>query len=134
MAKNNKKPEKNNELEIESATLDPLEPTDKSVAPPERPGEEPTEASISASADDEPSSDDLFEDVRRSLIEEEETDKNKKDAKWWHRLGKRQKNTEPDASAPIAEIDVPATYLETEIPADQKQATEPEESEQPIDD
>src|SRR5215216_7087872 len=138
MAKNNRKSEKNNELESESAIIDPSkiadEPASSETSRPERTGEQPSEEQITPSTENESSSEDLLEDVRRSLIEEEETDKTKKESKWWRRLGKKQKNKEPELSAPMTEVDLPATSLEPEIAADQKQATEPDESEQQIDD
>jgi hypothetical protein len=53
-------------------------------------------------------SEDLLDAVRQSLIEEEETDKHKKEAKWWRRLGRKEKSAEPEPSPPIVEIDLPA--------------------------
>jgi hypothetical protein len=92
------------------------------------------EEQISADTENESSSDDLLEDVRRSLIEADETDKNKKEAKWWRRLGRKQKNVEPEPSPPIVEIDLPPTALQSELVEDQTQSPEPEKYEDEIDD
>lgn len=56
----------------------------------------------------EETSEDLLEDVRRSLIEEE-TEKDKKESRWWRRLGKRGKQPEPEPAPVPAEIDFPVT-------------------------
>jgi hypothetical protein len=134
MAKNDRKSEENNELEIESAATDPSdtigESTSSEASPQETAAEEPSEEQVSASTESE----DLLDDVRRSLIEEDETDKSKKEAKWWRRLGRKQKNPEPEPSAPAAEIDLPAASLEVDSSLDQKQATEPDEYAEQIDD
>jgi hypothetical protein len=66
---------------------------------------------------EETSSDDLLEDVRRSLIEEE-LHESQKESKWWRRVGRRAKKPEPEA-APVP--------LESELPA----IPEPEPGSQP---
>lgn len=86
----------------------------------------------SAETENDSSSDDLLEDVRRSLIEEDETDKNKKEAKWWRRLGRKQKTVEPESSPPVVEIDLPATSLQTDMMEEQTQFPEPEKYEDEI--
>src|SRR5574339_704624 len=54
------------------------------------------ESPILTSAD-EPSAEDLLEDVRQTLIEEE-IDKDQKESKWWHRIGRKKKRVEPEQS------------------------------------
>lgn len=136
MAKNDRKSKENNDLETEAAALDPSESTGESTSfdagPQEKAGDEPAEEQISAGTENESPSEDLLDDVRRSLIEEEETDKNKKEAKWWRRLGRKEKRAEP--SPQDVEIDLPATAFETDLVADQERAAEPDESAEQIDD
>jgi len=125
MTKKDKKSNETNETDIESVDEVPSEAADES-APFDATPQEEVEEQISATAENESSSDDLLQDVRRSLIEAEETDKSKKEAKWWRRLGRREKSTEPDSSPPLVEIDLPATASQSEMSGEQ-QATEPEE-------
>ena len=138
MANNNTKSEKDNEVEIESSALGTSEtkgePTASEADPEEKGGQERSEEQRSASTENGASSEDLLDDVRQSLIEAEETDKEKKEAKWWRRLGRKQKSTEPEPSPPIVEVDLPATSLEGNIAADQKQTAEHDEYEEQIDD
>jgi hypothetical protein len=138
MAKKNRKSKKINEMDFESVEPDSSESTGESTSfdagPQEKAGAESTEEQISAGTENESASEDLLDDVRRSLIEEEETDKNKKEAKWWRRLGRKEKSTESEPSLPIVEIDLPGTTLETDIAADQEQIKEPDEYEEEIDD
>jgi hypothetical protein len=143
-------PEKNtesgkfDETENESAAADtentpsvPSETMDESASSnmsPQETMELSPEEQISADTENESSSDDLLEDVRRSLIEADESDKNKKEAKWWRRLGRKQKNVEPESSPPVVEIDLPPTALQTDMVEEQTQSFEPEQYEAEIDD
>ena len=125
MTKKEKKSKETNETDIESVETNPSEAADES-APFDATPQEEIEEQISATAEDESASDDLLDDVRRSLIEADETDKSKKEAKWWRRLGRREKSTAPESSQPMVEIDLPATSSQSEMSGEQ-QATEPEE-------
>src|SRR6185295_5651831 len=58
-------------------------------------------------AAEETSTDDLLEDVRRSLIEAE-SDKDQKESKWWRRIGRKAKRVEPQESPFLEEIDLPS--------------------------
>jgi hypothetical protein len=63
------------------------------------------ESSNSGEAEKE-STDDLLDDVRRSLIEEE-GDKNQKESKWWRRIGRKAKKVEAEEPQAPVEIDLP---------------------------
>src|ERR1043165_597005 len=90
------------------------------------------EASPAPTDTEDISSDDLLGDVRRSLIEEEETDKGQKDSKWWRRIGKKNKRPEPE-QAPV-EIDLPEPVTATEGMPEPIEKQEGEEYDQQIDD
>ena len=64
-------------------------------------------------------SDDLLEDVRRSLIQEE-GEKNQKDSKWWRRIGRKAKKVEPEVPQTPVEIDLPSMPASIE-PVEEKQ-------------
>src|SRR5918996_926592 len=137
MVKKDRKSEKINQSEKESAATDPSENTGESTSLDTNPQEavdQPLEEQMATSIEGESPSEDLLDDVRRSLIEEEGVDKNKKEAKWWRRIGRKAKSTEPEPLSPPAEIDLPATLLQTDIAEDQKQGTEPDEYAEQIDD
>ena len=55
------------------------------------------------------SADEILEDVRRSLIEEEESHEKAEQSKWWKRIGKgsRKKAVEQEAPKVLEEIDLP---------------------------
>jgi hypothetical protein len=74
--------------------------------------------SLNAEAADQESTDDLLDDVRRSLIEEE-GDKSQKESKWWRRIGRKAKKVEPEGPQAPAEIDLPP------LPASMEPAEEP---------
>jgi hypothetical protein len=65
------------------------------------------EGSPTSANDEETSPDDLLEDVRQSLIEEE-LDEDKKETKWWQRIGRKRKSAKAEQTVPNAEIDFPA--------------------------
>jgi hypothetical protein len=67
-----------------------------------------------------PSAEALLEDVRQSLIEEE-IDKQKKDSKWWRRIGRKGKRVEPDQPSENVEIDLPATIISAGVVEDHAQ-------------
>jgi hypothetical protein len=144
MTKKNSESKQFNEMDDESAAADteitPGVPSETVNQPSSADmGSEETvdlspEEEITADTENESSSDDLLEDVRRSLIEEDETDKNKKEAKWWRRLGRKEKSVEPDASPPIVEIDLPATSLQTDRLEDQTESPEPAKYQDEIND
>ena len=127
-----------NESEVESAAKDPAENIGESPTsdtnPQEEAVEQPHEAQISGSPEDESASEDLLGDVRRSLIEEEEIDKNKKESKWWRRIGRKEKSAKPEPVPPPVEIDLPPTLLQADMAENQKQPTEPDEYAEEIDD
>ena len=144
MTKNNRESKEFNEMENESAAAGtestpsvPAETVDESASA-DMSSQETKDLSpeepISDDTENQSSSDDLLEDVRRSLIEEDETDKNKKEAKWWRSLGRKQKSVEPEPSPPVVEIDLPATALETDRMEAQTQSSGPDTYEDEIDD
>jgi hypothetical protein len=142
MTNKNSESKQFNEMENESAAANkettPSVPAESestsSDMSPQETVELSSEEQISSDTENESGSDDLLEDVRRSLIEEEETDKHKKEAKWWRRIGRKQKSVEPEPSPPIVEIDLPATSLQADLLQDQTQSPESEKYEDEIND
>src|SRR5687768_16545793 len=131
MTKKDRKSKKINEREIESAVTDPSETIGESTPFDTHPQEEVVDKApdeqTAASLENESPSEDLLDDVRRSLIEEAEIDRNKKESKWWRRIGRKEKSTEPEPLPSTVEIDLPDALLQTERAEDLKQATEPDE-------
>jgi hypothetical protein len=142
MTNKNSESKQFNEMENESAAANkettPSVPAESestsSDMSPQETVELSSEEQISSDTENESGSDDLLEDVRRSLIEEEETDKHKKEAKWWRRIGRKQKSVEPESSPPIVEIDLPTTSLQADLLQDQTQSPESEKYEDEIND
>ena len=144
MTNKNSESKQFNEMENESAAANkettpsvPAETESKSTSSdmsPQETVELSSEEQISSDTENESASDDLLEDVRRSLIEEEETDRHKKEAKWWRRIGRKQKSVEPESSPPIVEIDLPTTSLQADLLQDQTQSPESEKYEDEIND
>jgi hypothetical protein len=100
--------------EEENAGLSPVDETSSGESP------------LSQTEAGDTSSDDLLEDVRRSLIEEE-TSKEQKESKWWRRFGRKSKSAEPEQPPASMEIDLPqmpAYEDETEV---QEQKSESDE-------
>lgn len=81
---------------------------------------------------DELSPDDLLDDVRRSLIEDE-AQENREQPKWWKRIGRgSRKNAEPEEPKVVEEINLPNLDAE-EIVTETQPETSPEEPIDPID-
>lgn len=135
MTKKDKESKQSNETEIESISVDAeaSSPASANANPEETATEVSLESQKSADFEHESSAEDLLDDVRRSLIEEE-TDKDSRDKKWWRRFGKKRKNSEPEPSPPSVEIDLPTAVLQTEVVDAQSQTAEPAEPEKQIDD
>ena len=55
----------------------------------------------------ESSTDDILEDVRRSLIEEDESAQSQQQSRWWRRIARRGKRPETEQTPSPAEIDLP---------------------------
>lgn len=117
------------ELETEAASPEADSPQDvmESISQPEESSAETPPTSEHA---DETSPEDLLEDVRHSLIEEE-LDKTKKESKWWRRIGRKRREATPHEAPANTEIDlpVPMNLMEGE-----EQAKETEEYTEQIDD
>src|SRR6266536_891597 len=131
--------------ETDSETTEPI-PAD-SQSEPSSPGQQPEqevmqspqaeekpseEDVVASSGAEEASPDDLLEDVRRSLIEEEETDKSQKESKWWRRIGKKSKSPQPEK--PPVEIDLPEAITSAEVAPEPSQEPEGEEYGEQLDD
>jgi len=152
MVKKNRKPKKPETTKIESAEAsaeitesvqaggqneallsdpNPLEEAVKVPPDEEHPsGENPLPL---VSAEEGISPEDLLDDVRRSLIEEE-ADKNQIESKWWHRIGKKDKSAEAEKPPVSVEIDLPAISAPANLVENQGQKQEPEEQVDQIDD
>lgn len=145
MTKKNRKSKNLENMEVESAPADaemtgavPAEPQDESTAFDPNSQEaldpsSPDDSATSPTQENEIAAEDLLDDVRRSLIEEE-TDKSKKESKWWRRIGKRNKSVEPQPSQESTEIDLPAALMQTDMVQDQKQEAVSVENVEQIDD
>jgi hypothetical protein len=95
-----------------------------------------SEPSMVTADEQEPSAEDLLEDVRQSLIQEE-AEKPQKDSKWWRRIGKKTKkakNAEPQQPAANLEIDLPVALEAISSAEVQEQKREPEQDIDEIDD
>jgi hypothetical protein len=82
---------------------------------------------------DELSAEDLLEDVRQALIEEE-TDTKQKESKWWRRIGRKDKHVEPEQSPANVEIDMPLMPTSIAIEESQAERHAAEEDPDQIDD
>jgi hypothetical protein len=116
------------------------DPSGEDVSIADEPAEESRESSSAEetppkpeSADEGPSNDDLLDDVRRSLIEQE-SDKGQTESKWWQRIGRKAKKSEPEAPAVPMEIDLPSMPDSTEQVEAQPLMSEAEEEVDQIDD
>jgi hypothetical protein len=79
---------------------------------------------------------DLLDDVRRSLIDEEADQSQKesqKDSKWWRRVGRKGKRAEPEKLPENVEIDLPIMLERTDVVAEPAQKLEPEKQLDDID-
>jgi hypothetical protein len=90
--------------------------------------------SLNAEAAEAESTDNLLDDVRRSLIEEEEGDKNQKESKWWRRIGRKAKKVEPKEPQAPVEIDLPSLPASMEPIEEQQLESKSEEEVDQIDD
>lgn len=124
MDEKNRKLEMSDQTESETPAETPADLTSSDAAT--RQGQADTVS------EEQESSEDLLDDVRKSLIEEAETDKTKKEAKWWRRLGRKEKTAEPEPPASVAEIDLPQTSLQTEMQEAPMEDTKAEEYDQQI--
>jgi hypothetical protein len=84
-------------------------------------------------AEEEAANDDLLDDVRRSLIEQE-SDKGQTQSKWWQRIGRKAKKAEPEEPAAPVEIDLPSMPVSAESVDEQPLMSEAEEEIDQIDD
>ena len=135
MSKNNEESKQSDETDIDSASVD-----DESTrsAPPDA---NPEETEVEVSAENEPtsaleadsSSEDLLDNVRQSLIEEESS-KGTKETKWWQRFGKKGKTPEREPSPSDVEIDLPPTLVQAEAVEPLEQTIQPDEYAEQIDD
>lgn len=92
------------------------------------------EESLHAEAVEEESSpDDLLDDIRQSLIQEE-SDKDQKASKWWQRIGRKPKKVEPEEAPTPVEIDLPPMPVSTEPLGEQRLTNDAEEEVDQIDD
>ena len=131
MTKKNRKSKKSNGVEIESAEVN-AELTESSNTDAERealpsdsnPAKEVTSGEnpeTSANADEE-SADELLDDVRRSLIEDE-GQKDEKSSKWWRRKRGKKTPSQKEEPASNIEIDLPAVTASS-VPLEEQTAKE----------
>jgi hypothetical protein len=118
----------------ESSSEDSLVPGQEDAAIAESvPVDVDSAGSPPENAEEETSTDDLLNDVRRSLIEAE-TDKDQKESKWWRRLGRKAKKVEPQESPFLEEIDLPSIPVSIEPVENQLPESETEKEVDQIDD
>ena len=101
--------------QVESAGEEAPVPT-TDVAPQDQPQAEREESST----------DDILEDVRRSLIEEEQVQEEERP--WWKRIGRgsRKKVVEQEPAEPVEEIDLPNLEVTETAPTSEEAGLEPE--------
>jgi hypothetical protein len=85
------------------------------------------------STEEETANDDLLDDVRRSLIEQE-SDKSQTESKWWQRIGRKAKKAQSEEPAAPVEIDLPSMPVSAEQMEQQPVMSEAEEDIDQIDD
>lgn len=138
MAKKNTKSKKFSDAEGELDSAIHAETAGESTSSDLHPQDDavphPTGERMPVGLEDESSSEDLLDDVRRALIEEDETDRSKKESKWWRRIGRKEKSSAPEPPSPNVEIDLPAASLQPDEAEDQPQTTETDELGEQIDD
>jgi len=118
----------------ESSSEDSLVPGQEDAAIAESvPVDVDSAGSPPENAEEETSTDDLLNDVRRSLIEAE-SDKDQKESKWWRRLGRKAKKVEPQESPFLEEIDLPSIPVSIEPVENQLPESETEKEVDQIDD
>lgn len=119
-------------VEITQAVSDSLqdEPTLAEANPQDE--ESSVEMPLMPATTQETPAEDVLDEVRRSLIEEE-IDKSAKEAKWWRRIGKRNKRVEPEKPTANVEIDLPTLSEPIADSAAPEQKPEPEEQLDQID-
>ena len=131
MTKKNRKSKKSNGVEIESAEANAelpessntdaereALPSDSNPAKEVTSGENPE---TSANADEE-SADELLDDVRRSLIEDE-GQKDEKSSKWWRRKRGKKTPSQKEEPASNIEIDLPPVTASS-VPLEEQKAKE----------
>jgi hypothetical protein len=96
-------------------------------------GELSNEDSLIAEQAEKESTEDLLDDVRRSLIEEA-GDKDQKEPKWWQRIGRKAKTVEPQEPQIPVEIDLPPLPASMEMVEEQPLESESEKDVDQIDD
>lgn len=111
-----------------ASALDPNQSEGK-----ETPVDVNTSAAEPSRQESEESLDDLLEDVRHSLIEEEEAHEKEEQPKWWKRIrkGSRKNVAEPEKPKVVEEINLP--NLDAMVSEETEQEVEPEEELDPID-
>lgn len=115
MTKKNKKSDKEKQEKIDSAGIEPdlseQVPAEEEAAREEieNPVEDVSDSGEAAEATGELSSDDLLDEVRRSLMEQEEAQP-EQETSWWNRLTKKgtQKDQEPEKKEAEAAVPVVA--------------------------
>src|SRR5215207_4078037 len=128
MTKKNQKAKEPEKMEIESAEAE-SEITESAQA------EALSESTPSdPNPEEDTSVESLLDDVRHSLIEDEESSKAQKESKWWRRIGRSEKTVEPEAPQETIEIDLPATSTAGDVLEFQHPKAESEEYAEQIDD
>jgi hypothetical protein len=84
-------------------------------------------------AEEETSTEDLLEDVRRSLIEAE-SEKEQKESKWWRRIGRKPKKAEPQEAPKPGEMDLPPMPIAAEPVVEQELTDTAEDEVEQLDD
>jgi hypothetical protein len=115
---------------------------DKALVPQNSNTEEPALPTVNPKSDERPkperddtATDEILEDVRRSLIEEEETKEQEGQQKWWKRIGRKsRRNTGSlETPKPVEEINLPRLDVEETI-SESKPETEATEEVDELDD
>src|SRR5690349_18699299 len=109
---------------------------DKAPVQQNSPDEEPAAPTADSKIDQQPkpetpdtSKDDILEDVRRSLIEEEATKEEEGQQKWWKRIGRKsRRNTGSlETPKPVEEINLPRLDVQQTVEESTPEAESKEE-------
>jgi hypothetical protein len=119
--------------DVQNETTSSSESLPEMIASSVDSGELSNEDSLIGDEAEKESTEDLLDDVRRSLIEEE-GDKDQKEPKWWQRIGRKAKKVEPQEPQVPVEIDLPPLPASMEPVEEQQLESEAEGEADQIDD
>lgn len=128
MASKKKKSQEPNKPADPEADATNADITESVSAAQEAPVSDVDENTSAQGAPDAVSPDDLLDDVRRALIEDEAQESQEKQSKWWRRIGKGAGKQDTQVEQPkVEEIDLPVAPISSASVEDIKEEPESEE-------